>query len=215
MSICPYCGIGFFQPRAKPQYPPQRQPPSKTPSKGPLIIGLVLVIVVVIIIAVFAVILQGRNGKLDINENGNDVTMTYAELEDDITYNGKYILDFISLEPGDTLRVEDEIIFIASGYDESDYEIATRIWFKSEHEGEDTEFWYAYSSREDKYYYHNYDFTFKGNLTDDFKVGDDVVITLHVIDVIWNGYDSEFFEEMWNKENETPQNLPRTCIKKA
>ncbi|UCE36580.1 MAG: hypothetical protein JSW00_13830 [Thermoplasmata archaeon] len=222
MTICPYCGIDFVQPQAAQQYPPQQQPPSKAPSKGPLIIGIVLAVVVVIIIAVFAVIMldgdgngkDNGNGDKNGKENGNGdesaITMTFAELIEDVE-SSENTLEFKTLEPGDTLKIEDEIVYIASEYDEWDEETVTYIWFKSAHKSEDIDDWY------DDYWddYYNYDFTFKGNLTNDFDVEDDVVVTLHVIKIDMYGYEREYFEEMWDEDAQTVQNLPSSCIKKA
>ncbi|UCE36578.1 MAG: zinc ribbon domain-containing protein [Thermoplasmata archaeon] len=217
-NVCPNCGQSIMQPQqAYQQYPPQQQqpmqqpmqptpmpPPAGGPSKGPLLIGVVVAVVVVIIVAVFAMMMLGGNG------NGKTVTMTAKELMDDITYT-EDTWGYKSLKPGDTLKIKDEIIYIASEYDDWYEETVTYFWFKSEHKNEDIDDWY------DSYWneYEDYDITFKGDLTDDFEEGDEVIITLHCIKVEKYGYEREVFREVWDEKEETFKLPTKDIIEKA
>jgi hypothetical protein len=116
-------------------------------------------------------------------------------------------LEFISFDPGDTILIEDEIIFIASEYEDLEDNWVTYIWFESRHWRDNLEDWYF--SGWDEFY--NYDLTFQGDLTKDYYIGDKVRITLNVIEIYLNGNEMEYFEEMW--DGEALQNLPESCIK--
>ena len=104
--------------------------------------------------------------------------------------NGSY---FKSLDPGDVLIVEDIIENITPRYNPFQNYSVTYISFKSG----------------------GYPFTFEGNLSGDFKVGDRVIITLHIIGVEKNGYEMEGFAESWDAENEKPKPIDRDAIKHA
>ncbi|HEC76053.1 MAG TPA: hypothetical protein ENI33_02195 [Thermoplasmatales archaeon] len=117
---------------------------------------------------------------------------TAKEVKDDwvMGENASY---FKSLDSGDILIVEDVIENITPRYNPIANYSVTYINFKSG----------------------GYPFTFEGNLSQDFKVGDKVIITLHIIEVEKNGYKMESFAESWDAENEKPKPIDRDAIKHA
>jgi hypothetical protein len=108
--------------------------------------------------------------------------------------------DFLTLSPGDTVVVEDEIAYIASDWDyEYDMEV-TYVWLESAHALEDIDDWY--DSWDDDYYDH--DLIFEGDLTDEYSSGDEIAITFHVTIVSYYGEDIEVFKEMWDDGDFAP-----------
>lgn len=172
-----------------------------------MIIGAVIVVVIIIIVILAAVLISTSKDGSD-GGGGDTVTMSVAEYEDNINiqheldYKGydNYIkVLFNSLEPGDTLLLEDEITFIDyydNDWDETEIELGNDRWYE-----------------------------FEGDLTDEFEVGDIVIIEFHVIYVsfeqILDGdtyhYEGETFQEQWDSELDEPSSepLPRTIISKV
>ena len=177
-------------------------------SRQKIIIGIVSLIVIISIIILASLSFFG------FNENKKTVIMNYQQYKDDIRYSVGYGLGFESLEPGDTLEIEDEIRYIASEFDSYNQEWVTYIWFNSTHHGETVDNWRKlYYWDDEDYSYSNYDLTFKGNLTNLYKIGDKVIVTLHIVEIKWYGYEIEYFEEMLSNDEELNyQYLPETCI---
>jgi hypothetical protein len=122
--------------------------------------------------------------------------------------------EFISLDPGDTLKINDKIVYIDSVIESG--ETVTYIWFETNHKGEDIEDWVEYEPSYGAYYYNNYDITFEGDLTDKYKIGDEVVVTLHIIEIEYNSRIMEYFEEMWDDQYSEPQyQIPSSCLDHA
>lgn len=138
---------------------------------------------------------------------GKSITMSVDELQGDIEideeydyqgYDRYYSFQFKSLNPGDTMNLKDTITEM--DYDNSDDETFIEL-------GDGP------------------DFYFEGDLTDEFDMGDEVIITLHVIHDEWDEYrdgeechfEYEFFEEMWDREDNEVENkvLPQSKIKHA
>ena len=115
--------------------------------------------------------------------------------------------DFLKLSPGDKVVVEDEIAYIASDWDDDYDGDVTYIWLESAHGSENMYDWYDPMYGE----YYDYDFTFEGDLTDEYYVGAEVKITLHVTEVNALGMEIEVFKEMWENGEFVP--LPVLCIK--
>jgi DNA-directed RNA polymerase subunit beta' len=251
MAPCPECGseLEFNEQYGKyycytcqqyPQYsqtppppPPAGAPPTKGgSSKTPMMVAGVVVIILIIIAASYFLVLAPTddNGPSDGNGNGQGretTTMDFSDVQDELNYWDEHDGQFETLDPGDTLIIEDEIIFIASeryyDWDTDSYETLTYVYFKSAHQGDTSDDWYYYYWYDDDYYYYDYDLTFQGDITDDFKIGDQVKVTLHIISIDWEDYtgqsssykdyegrDIEYFDEMWDGKN--VHHLPRSSI---
>ncbi|UCH89294.1 MAG: hypothetical protein JSV49_01210, partial [Thermoplasmata archaeon] len=214
-----YCGSCQQYQDVHPQDTPRPPPPPPsgggTSSKAPMIIAGIVVIIIIIAAALFFLVM----GPEDDDDKGKTVKMNMADLENDLVIDDTGV-NFKSLEPGDTLVIEDEITYIAS----DDYwgETVTYIWFESAHEGESENDWREVSYGE--VYYEDYDLTFQGDLTDDYQEGDLVKVTLHVVDLTdiehsgdykpdgysGSGYKIEAFAENW--EFGGFQHLPESTI---
>lgn len=182
------------------------QPP-KQKSKTPMIIGGVVVLVLLVILA-SAFLFMGPD-----EDNGDTKTQTQKMdmqgLMDDMVETDDSI-HFKSLEPGDKVIIEDEIVYIATKFQFSTFETETYIWFESTHQGESVYDWRDYDPYLGGYTYHDYDLTFDGDLSYEYGKGDNVQITLHVIEITYDGVKSEYFDEMWDGED--LQNLPNSAI---
>jgi hypothetical protein len=164
--------------RAAPPPPPPPPPPGYVPpppyqtsrpptSKSKFIFGGVIVIIIIIILASYFLLVIPKE------DEGNKYTMSFQELIDDMEDPNDFS-DFKTLEPGDTVIVEDTISDI-------DYDGAkTQITFESYDAGE---------------------FVFLGDLTDEYDYGDKIRITLHIIVIEYDGKEFEFFKEMWDGES--------------
>ncbi len=128
---------------------------------GIICIIVVLIVVVIIIFAIYPGLIPRDY-------------ITYKEfLEDYEAYNsmgnpghyreGEY--NFKSYDGGDTIYIKDELTKVEEAY-RSSYGTITHVWFESEgNEG-------SYING----------ICFDGPLADDFKSGDEVIITLHIIE---------------------------------
>jgi len=117
-------------------------------------------------------------------------TWTVKEVWDDyMRENGTSY--FVSLEPGDIVTIKDIISKISSKYDPHYMDNITYIGFKSG----------------------GAPFLFEGDLTGDYQVGDEVVITLQVIEIEVDGRTDEFFKEMWDGRDVKP--VPASAITHA
>jgi ABC-type transport system involved in multi-copper enzyme maturation permease subunit len=81
---------------------------------------------------------------------------------------------------------------------------ATYVWFNSTHFLEDANDWYNTSSSQ----YIKFDVVIEGNVTGDYSIGDQMDITLHVVEIDSPFIKGEFFEEAWDDENGIPKILP-------
>jgi len=97
----------------------------------------------------------------------------------------QYQYGFRTLEPGDTLKIKDTITDIY--YD--DWEETTYIQFVGG------------------------GLPFDGDLTKRFNVYDEVIITLHIIEISDYNYSFEYFEEGWDGDSYVP--FPSSSIKLA
>ncbi len=245
VSFCPICGFDFssqwandevnqFQQQRYQQNPQQLHPllqhsqPKNGLYQGPyderyqqtnlrfngrlaksfIVVAIVFAVAAIIILSIAASII------LNVNENGKTVIMSMrefdCEMDDYDLENG----EFISMESGDTLKIEDRIVYIDSVVESG--ETVTYIWFKTNHEGENIEDWVEFDPRYGEYYYDNYDITFKDDLTNQYEIGDDVVVTLHIIEIEYNNRQMEYFEEMWDEQKNEPQyHIPSSCLNHA
>jgi hypothetical protein len=186
-------GAQAAPPPPPPPPPPVHGPPPGAPrSKTPLLIaGVVIIVIIIILAAVFLLITP--------EEEGDTVTMDMNDLRKNFTADG-----LKNLTAGDTIYVEDEIIYMADKYDE-DYETTvTYIWLESAHGGESLSNWRVYDYSDDEYDYINMDFTIEGDITDEYDTGDKIRITLNVIIIDDNGETREFFDEMWDGKKIVP-----------
>jgi len=159
-----------------------------------------VVLAVIIIIASAVYLFAFYESPSDKDEDA--VEMDMNELRSD--YVGT---EFLTLKPGDSVVVEDEIVYIATDWDgEYDTDV-TYIWLKSAHSGENMYDWY--DPMYDEYYDH--DFIFEGDLTDKYYIGAEVRITLHVTEVNALGMEIEVFREMWEDGGFVP--LPVLCMR--
>ncbi len=119
---------------------------------------------------------------------GKVITMTMKELQNDIEIGENYSC-FKSLQPGDILKIKDEIALIEAM--DWNNKTITFITLKS---------------------WPNNTVPFEGNLTHEYEIGNKIVITLHIIEIEKNGRKIEFFKEMWDGKNLIP--LPPSTIQK-
>jgi hypothetical protein len=164
------------------------------------------------------------------NTDGSNksVNMTAQGLIQDLKYSNsikkgswRWIIDYNSLNDGDTLILTDTIRSIS--YNKAIFYNATNISFNVNSNK---------SSDFDKNYLN---LLFQGNLTDQYKVGDKVKITVTIEEFIYENtssniyYQMDVFKEGWNEEeflsNESGfsfmsifgsflQVLPQSCIEK-
>ncbi len=109
-------------------------------------------------------------------------------------------IDILEVEPGDTLIIRDELVYIASEHNSTLDITVTYIWFNSTHMGQDESQWYNSSSD----LYMNFDYMIEGDHTSDYSVGDTMDITFHIIEVDTEFIKGEMFRELWDSENEVP-----------
>lgn len=196
------------QPHPEQQPPAYQQPyqePEPPPSSKWMIIGAVIVVIIIIVV-ILATVLISTSQDDGNGGGGKTVTMSVAEFEDNINiqherdYRGydNYIkVLFNSLEPGDTLLLKDEITDIYyNDWNETEIIIGNDRWYD-----------------------------FEGDLTDEFELGDMVVIEMHVIYISFDQTsdgttyhnEGEIFQEQWNSELNEPRSvpLPRSIITKA
>ena len=141
----------------------------------------------VISLAIVFIFISGCiNEDSERDKSSKTVTMNAKELYDDIIveYNTThYYFEYASLNDGDTLILEDVIKSLT--YDSENN--LTRVTFEYDDP--------IYKS--DK----TYSPAFQGDLTDSFKVGDRVQITVHIKHVKFKNesksFDLELFEEQW------------------
>ena len=185
----------------------QQPPPVRGKSKSTMILLAVFAVIIVVILAAAFIFMSTG----DDNGGGKTKTMTYDDLENNYD---SYTMGFKSLSPGDTVKIEEKLVYIASEYDDWEDETVTYIWLESAHKGETEDDWREYDDWDEDYYYYDSDFTFQSDLTSTYSAGDDVVITLHIIKIEFYGYTREFFDELWDGKQIT-YNLPTSCMKKA
>jgi ABC-type transport system involved in multi-copper enzyme maturation permease subunit len=109
--------------------------------------------------------------------------------------------DLKNLEPGDALIIQDKALYIVSEYNIVLGMDVTYVWFNSTHFLESESDWYNSSSSQ----YIKFDVVIEGNVTGNYGVGDQMDITLHIIEVDSQFMKGEFFEEAWDSENEMPK----------
>ncbi len=113
-------------------------------------------------------------------------------------------IDLKNLEPGDVLIIQDEVIYRVSEYNVVLGMNATYVWFNSTHFLENANDWYNSSSSQ----YIKFDVVIEGNVTGNYSMGDQMDITLHVVEIDSQFMKGEFFKEAWDSENEIPKVLP-------
>jgi hypothetical protein len=168
-----------------------------------VVIGVVILAVIIILSAIlYATVISS-----DSDSDDDAKTMNMDDLENEFLFSEDFALNFKTLSPGDTVKIRDEIVYIADDTDWFTDEEVTYIWLKSAHKYEDVDDWRDPYDGE----YYDSDFTFQGDITDDYGKGDTVEITLHVIEIKVEGFTMEYFSEMW--DGDEPCDLPENCIK--
>jgi hypothetical protein len=122
-----------------------------------------------------------------IDNNNKTVTWTAKEVWDDYVTEGNSSF-FVSLDHGDTIRIRDNITKLEAGYQYKNESI-------------------TYVSLTDG----QYPLPVEGNLSDEYQIGNEVLITLHIIEIETPGEKIEFFKEMWDGNDVKP--MPRSAIK--
>jgi ABC-type transport system involved in multi-copper enzyme maturation permease subunit len=113
-------------------------------------------------------------------------------------------IDLINLEDGDALIIQDQVKYIVSEYNVFLGMNATYVWFNSTHFLENANDWYNSSSSQ----YIKFDVAIEGNVTGDYSIGDQMDITLHILEIDSLFIKGEFFKEAWDEENGIPKVLP-------
>jgi len=109
-------------------------------------------------------------------------------------------LDIPGMEPGDTIRIRDNVIYIAS-QDHPVFNITvTYVWFESLHSHENETDWYNASSGQ----YNQSDFIVEGDQTSNYSAGSQMTVTLHIIKVDSAIIKGEWVEELWDSDNNLP-----------
>ena len=142
-----------------------------------LAIGLGLLLMFV----VFSSGCTNEDKKKKVEKENEIVMMTYQEHMDDWGRhidNESHVMEgyLKSLDEGDTLKINDTIVFTSYGAEED----IMSICFKCDS---------AYAG-----------FSFRGDLTKKFQIGDRVIITLHIIYVV---YEKDFGDTTWLIKSET------------
>jgi hypothetical protein len=223
-SFCPICGYNitlqwttypgvsqaqqdYHQSSSQTHQKPKRRPYGEF-FKGSILIASVILIIGILLISMATFIVTNGNG------NGKTIFMNMREFDNEMEDYDFYNWGFTSFEPGDTLKIEDKIVYIDSVYEGG--ETVTYMWFETNHMGEELGDWIEYDSSSGEYYYIDYDITFEGDLTDKYAIGDEVVVTLHIIEIEYNNQIMEYFEEMWNDQYNEPQyQIPSSCLDHA
>ena len=121
-----------------------------------------------------------------IDNNNKTVTWAAKEVWDDYVTEGNRSF-FVSLDHGDTIRIRDNITKLEAGYQYKNESI-------------------TYMSLTDG----QYPLPVQGNLSDEYQIGNEVLITLHIIEIETQGEKIEFFKEMWDGNDVKP--MPRSAI---
>lgn len=210
MVPCPSCGTEmkymsqynqwYCNQCKKYQQPAQQFQPHRPKRRMILIAIALMVVIMVILAAIFLVILAGQD-----EDESKTVTMSYKEFEEDVDPAAG---GYKSLSSGDTLRIEDTVWYVVSEYDDDEEMQVTYFWFESSHAGEAWEEWYDFDNDQ----WEEYDFMFRGDITDDFSEGDDIVVTLHCTTFDLMGTKIESFIERGDPMNNV---LPQSAIKQA
>ncbi len=201
-----------YQSQYQQPYHEQNQQPKRRSNgklfKASTLVAIAVLIIAILLISIATFVLNGGD------VNGKTVTMSMRDFDNEMDDYDVDNGEFISLDPGDTLKIKDKIVYIDSVIESG--ETVTYIWFETNHKGEDIADWVEYEPSYGEYYYNNYDITFEGDLTDKYEIGDEVVVTLHIIEIEYNNRIMEYFEEMWNEQYNEPQyQIPSSCLDHA
>ena len=108
--------------------------------------------------------------------------MTVKDFQKEVNSWSDRYGDFRSVEPGDIIKIKDNIVNITTGYD-----FYTGISY--------TGIKFASTYNDEIYRESDIDLSFIGNLTDKFEIGDNIIITLHVEESRQGTYTFEIIEE--------------------
>jgi ABC-type transport system involved in multi-copper enzyme maturation permease subunit len=150
-------------------------------------------IIVFLILTVAASYLAGGQAR-------DETTLPYVAFLATINVDEDGNLDFLGLEPEDTIIIEDQVMGISSEYNASIGMSITYVQFNIPPvDGNQTD-----PITQLLFQYLN-PIVIEGNHTDDYQVGDTIRITLHIIKVDSGFIKGEFIEELWDEENDLPK----------
>jgi ABC-type transport system involved in multi-copper enzyme maturation permease subunit len=164
---------------------------------------LALIIVFVILTVAASFLAGGQTEPLKLSYQELSQSMMQDDEGTDIDFPPDESLDIPEMDPGDAIMISDRVEHIASRFESIFNKTVTYVWFNSSHEGENTSDWYNVSID----FYENFDVIIEGDQTDDYIVGDIMVITLHVTELEFEVDQKvikvEFIKELWDSENNT------------
>lgn len=150
-------------------------------------------IIVFLILTVAASYLAGGQTR-------DETTLPYVAFLATINVDEEGNLDFLGLEPEDTVIIEDQVVAISSEYNATVGTSVTYVQFNIPPvDGNQTD-----PLTQLLFQYLN-PMVIEGNHTDDYQVGDTIRITLHIIKVDSGLIKGEFIGELWDSENDFPK----------